>query len=133
VKVFVDLGCFAVGVDLNAGPRNRYVVSGDFNALQYSDESVDIVFTNSIEHAFDLGRLIHEARRVLKPGGRCILELHPGEEEGALVRNDEAISWRRCADVFALFERAGLSLQSRMGFSIPWDGEHAVFMKRAVA
>lgn len=35
VKAFQDLGCFAVGLDLNPGRRNRYVLYGDFHSLAF--------------------------------------------------------------------------------------------------
>ncbi|MBM3458075.1 MAG: class I SAM-dependent methyltransferase, partial [Armatimonadetes bacterium] len=74
VKAFLDLGCFAVGIDLNPGAENRYVVTGDFHALQFPDQCVDAVFTNSLDHAFDLPRLLGEIRRVLRPEGLVVLE-----------------------------------------------------------
>ena len=33
VQAFIDLGCFAVGLDLNPGEDNRFVVHGDFHKL----------------------------------------------------------------------------------------------------
>ena len=39
VKAFIDVGCFAVGIDLNPGQANRYVVTGDFLDLQFADRS----------------------------------------------------------------------------------------------
>ena len=36
VKAFLDLGCFAIGIDLNPGTDNRYVVHGDFHDLQFA-------------------------------------------------------------------------------------------------
>lgn len=69
VKAFIDKGCFAVGVDLNPGRDKRYVLPCDFHALQFADQSVDIVFFNSFDHAFDLTKLLREVTRVLRPGG----------------------------------------------------------------
>src|SRR6185503_1785705 len=40
VKAFLDLGCFSVGIDLNPGEDNRYVVHGDFHNLQFAPGSV---------------------------------------------------------------------------------------------
>lgn len=74
-------GCFAVGVDLNPGRDNRYVLPGDFHALQFADQSVDIVFSNSFDHAFDLTKLLREVTRVLRPGGLLVLEAGVGMEE----------------------------------------------------
>ncbi len=82
VKSFIDLGCFAVGLDLNPGHENRYVVTGDFHHIQFADSSVDIVFTNSLDHAFNLDKLAKEIKRVTKPGGNLILEIVKGEKGG---------------------------------------------------
>ena len=40
VRAFIDQGAFAVGIDLNPGRENRWVVVGDFHALQFADASV---------------------------------------------------------------------------------------------
>jgi SAM-dependent methyltransferase len=128
VKAFLDLGCFPVGIDLNPGDGNRYVVVGDFHDLQYADESVDVVFSNSLDHAFDLERLFAEAKRVLKRGGRLILELNHGEEEGFRPLFYEALAWKRIDDVVELVERAGFSTQRRSDFDYPWRGQHIRFV-----
>src|SRR5207248_1110900 len=60
VKSFLDLGCFAVGIDLNPGRENRYVLHGDFHDLQFAAASIDVAFTNSLDHAFSADRLIAE-------------------------------------------------------------------------
>ncbi|MEY2527921.1 MAG: hypothetical protein QOJ05_11, partial [Verrucomicrobiota bacterium] len=49
VKAFLDLGAFAVGIDLNPGADNRYVVHGDFHDLQFAPGSIDVVYTNSLD------------------------------------------------------------------------------------
>src|SRR2546421_4076105 len=74
VKSFLDLGCFAVGIDLNPGRENRYVLHGDFHDLQFAAGSIDVAFTNSLDHVFAVDRLIAEVARVLKPGGLFLLE-----------------------------------------------------------
>jgi len=81
--VFIDHGVFAVRIDLNPGRDNRRMVVGDFHALQYADASVDVVYTNSLDHAFELERVLAEVRRVLKPEGTCLVEVGLGTEEGA--------------------------------------------------
>jgi SAM-dependent methyltransferase len=74
VKAFLDLGAFAVGIDLNPGKENRYVVHGDFHELQYAPDSIDVVYTNSLDHVFDIDRLAKEVLRVLKPDGLFLVE-----------------------------------------------------------
>ena len=67
VRAFLDCGCFAVGIDLNPGDNNSVVLHGDFHQLVFPDQSVDVVFTNSLDHCFDLNQVCREVLRVLKP------------------------------------------------------------------
>ena len=69
VRAFRERGASAVGIDLNPGPDNPWVIRGDFHALERPDASVDVVYMNSLDHAFDLDALLREIRRVLKSGG----------------------------------------------------------------
>ncbi len=84
VRAFKSLGALAVGIDIAPGPDNPHVLHGDFHDLQFPDGSFDIVFTNALDHVFDLHAVLREAARVLKPAGRFIIELavvEPGRYE----------------------------------------------------
>jgi hypothetical protein len=94
VQAFISLGHFAIGIDLNPGDANRYVVSGDFHALVFADNSLDCVFTNSLDHVFDLAKITSEISRVLKPGGCFVTELFGGYDEGFVAGAYEATHWR---------------------------------------
>lgn len=112
VQSLIGLGHFAIGIDLNPGPSNPYVVTGDFHALVFGDESVDAVYTNSLDHAFDLDRVAAEVRRVLKPGGIFILDAVSGYEEGYTVGDHDCMHWptvRGFADQVA--EAGGLAVR----------------------
>lgn len=69
VQSFIDLGSFSVGIDLNTGKDNKYVVTGDASAIQYPDSSIDIVYTNALDHFLKIEESISEIKRVLKPDG----------------------------------------------------------------
>ncbi len=71
----------AIGIDINPGPANPYVIIGDFHDLQFADASVDCVYCNSLDHAFDLDEIAGEVRRVLKPGGLFVLDIVYGYAE----------------------------------------------------
>ncbi len=129
VKTFQDLGCFAVGLDLNPGPKNKWVLPGDFHELQFPAESVDVVFTNSFDHAFDPEKLIGEVKRVLKPGGLFIIEAIHGEEQAVAPDHYASFWWRRIDDLIALLVRHDFQAVHRATFSDPWPGEQVRFVK----
>lgn len=84
VRAFKRLGALAVGIDIEPGEKNPHVLHGDFHEVAFPDGSFDHVFTNAIDHAFELERLLDEVVRVLKPGGLFHLELswaQPGAHE----------------------------------------------------
>lgn len=95
VRALLQLRYFAVGVDLNPGSGNQYVLSGDFHHLVFPDASVDAVYTNSLDHAFDLERVVREVRRVLRPGGLFVIDLVRGFDEGFVPGEFEALHWAR--------------------------------------
>ena len=122
VKAFIDLGCFAIGIDLNPGPDNRYVVVGDFHNLQFADSSIDVIFTNSLDHVYDLGRLVQEAHRVLLPGGVVVVEMIKGAEEGGKPSVYESLHWSQTEDVIDVFTNVGFEVVHRVGVQYPRPG-----------
>lgn len=126
VKAFVDEGAFAIGLDLNPGPGNRFVVVGDFHEIQYADACVDAIFSNSLDHSRELSSMLCEVGRVLKEGGLFIVEA-PVREKGF----DEwaAISWPSIDSLIGVIEGNGFELQSRMNIEDPYNGEHLRFIR----
>ncbi len=112
VEAFIKLGHFAVGVDLHPGPANSFVVTGDFHALQFADGSVDCIYTNSLDHAYDLDKIVAEVRRVLKPGGFFVLDAVDGYEEGFMVGPRDTTHWPT-AQAFAgmIAERGSFAIE----------------------
>ena len=132
VRAFIDRGAFAVGVDLNPGKDNRWVVVGDFHALQYADDSADFVYTNSLDHVYDLDRVVAEVLRVLKPGGIFLVELGLGTGEGGGAGGFyEALSWERTDELLRRIAGAGFDLRHRTPFTLPWKGVQAALEKPA--
>ncbi len=128
-KAFLDQRCFAVGIDLNPGDGNRYVVHGDFHQLQFADSSVDCVFTNSLDHAFDLDRIVREVARVLKPRGVFLAEIVAGTEDeaGREPGRFEALWWERLESVVQQIADKGFHVEHRESFTFPWRGEQVAF------
>lgn len=65
----------AKGIDLYPGESNPYVTVGDFHSIPAADSSLCIVYTNCLDHSFDLDKVIGQVVRVLMPGGYFLLEL----------------------------------------------------------
>ena len=75
VRAFRSLGAFAVGVDPYPADGGDLVLKGSAQKLQFADSSTDVIFTNVVDHMPDLYAFAHEATRVLKPGGRILMEV----------------------------------------------------------
>ncbi len=130
VRAFIDQGAFAVGIDLNPGPDNRYVVVGDFHDLQFADDSVDYVYTNSLDHAFDLDAILAQVAAVLRPGGALILEANVSAGEGAADAGPyEATVWEDVEVLLGRVRAHGFTLEARSSFEVPWAGEQLTFRR----
>ena len=132
VKAFLDLGYFAVGIDLNPGEDNRYVLSGDFHSLQFADNSVDVIFTNSLDYVYDLDSFLKEVVRVLRPNAVFISETVSGSEEGREPGFFESLRWRKINDIIGEIENRGMPLVERQAISSPWEGEQLIFKNKNI-
>lgn len=94
VRALHSLGYFAIGIDLNPGEENPYVLPGDFHSVVFPDGSVDAVYTNTLDHVFDLDKMIGEIRRLLRPGGIFIADVLQGFDEGFVPGAYESTHWR---------------------------------------
>jgi SAM-dependent methyltransferase len=131
VRAFIDHGAFAVGIDLNPGRENRYVVTGDFHALQFADGSVQVAYTNSLDHAFDLDRVLAEIHRVLAVDGVLLAELNGGDDTPSDAGFYESSSWSGIEDIRRRIEARGFSTERRTPFAVPWPGELLVLHRTA--
>lgn len=123
VKAFLDLGCRATGIDLNPGKDNPHVVEGDFHNLQFPLHSMDVVYTNSLDHAFDIARVATEVLKVLKPRGLMIIEAGPGRDQGGHPGFFESFFWNSLDELMRPFELAGFKITLRRPITYPWPGE----------
>lgn len=129
VKAFLDLRAFAVGIDLNPGADNRYVVHGDFHDLQFAPGSIDVVYTNSLDHAFDIDRIAKEVLKVLKPNGVFLVEAVQGRDQGTNPGFFESFFWKNIDELIRQIEAAGLIVAKRSPITRPWPGEQICFRR----
>jgi len=126
VKAFLDHGCFAVGIDLNPGKSNYYVLPGDFHNLHFADRSADVVFSNSVDHVFDLEKFVKEAVRVLKAGGLLVIEVGRGREEGGSSGFYESLHWSTIEELLSFLKNHGFECLLRQPIDFPVGGEHLI-------
>ncbi|MEY2578876.1 MAG: hypothetical protein QOI49_1700 [Verrucomicrobiota bacterium] len=129
VKAFLDLGAFAVGIDLNPGMDNRYVVHGDFHDLQFAPGSIDVVYTNSLDHAFDIDRIAKEVLKVLKPDGVFLVEAVQGRDQGTNPGFFESFFWKNIDELIRQIEAAGFTVVGRSSITRPWPGDQICFRR----
>jgi SAM-dependent methyltransferase len=68
----------AILSDLNGTAANTYHMRLDANAMPIEDASLDgAIFCRSLHHFQDLGAILGEVHRVLRPGGRLVLLCEP--------------------------------------------------------
>jgi len=79
-EVFVlrEMGVGAIGIDLVDTPP--LVLEGDVHDIQFEDDSCDFVFSNIFDHVLYPDKFVSEIKRVLKPGGYCLLHLSISED-----------------------------------------------------
>ena len=130
VKAFRDIGCFAVGTDINNRPGDPCVLYGDFQKIEFPDGSADVVYTNSMDHVYDVQRVLSEIARVLRPSGTFVLEIAHGGKHGIEPGPYEAFWWESIDDLAAIVERHGFAPVLSEPFEIPYPGEMRVFRRR---
>ena len=80
--------CRAVGIDLVEQLPD--VIKGDFHNIPFPDEHFDFVYTNSLDHAYDLEKVFSEVERVLKENAYLCIDVDFGAygNHEAIIIND---------------------------------------------
>jgi SAM-dependent methyltransferase len=108
----------SIGIDLHPARENDgLVLQGDWHNISFPDQSFENVFTNAIDHCFDLSKLITEILRVLKPGGRLYLmlskkqSLHTKENKDEyMLKSSNFLFWEDGEDLIEGFKNFGFTL-----------------------
>jgi SAM-dependent methyltransferase len=98
----------SIGTDLIA--NQPYVVVEDFHNLSFEDETIDIFYSNSIDHSNDPPRMFSEISRCLKASGYFIADFqfeHMGSYEACKIDNleDAKSASPDCLEVISVTER----------------------------
>ena len=103
----------AIGIDLNIGKDPKpFMIEGDFHNMPFKKNSFDTIYTNSIDHCFDIARLSQEVSRVLKTKGKLLIELGHSlmskKKRMMLIkepryRKFESIMWEYASDIEKAF------------------------------
>lgn len=134
VRAFRSLGAFAWGTDIAPGSENAYVTFGDMHNLEeLSASAADVVYTNSLDHSFDLVRVVKATQRILRPGGLWIVELLNENRAGDF----ESRRWNSAEEIVSALtapislddgtdqnNRTRFRFVSQTAFTQPWDGVH---------
>lgn len=100
------------------GKRNPLVLHGDFQRLQFPDHCLDAVYSNSLDHAYELEGVVAEIERVLVPNGAAVIEVVAANRFGRW----EATYWTDDNAVAEVFNRAGFKIRGRKRITVPWEG-----------
>ena len=93
VRVFGELGLLAVGVDLNPGENNPYTLHGDFHDLKFPDSVFGVVYSNVLDHVFDIDKFMTEAVRVIRPDGLIYFNCGDSIQEAGAIDPYGAMYW----------------------------------------
>jgi ubiquinone/menaquinone biosynthesis C-methylase UbiE len=97
-------------------------VAGVGENIPISENCADLVFCiNVLDHVIDADQILREVRRILKPGGTLVLEVHtfPGLLKPFLVfDHPHTFHWTE-HDVHRMAERAGFSIQKTTQRAFP--------------
>jgi len=75
-----ELGFDTFGIDLVS--KSPHVLVGDFNNLPFKSESIDLAYSNAIDHAYNIELLSNNVNRVLKFNGYFIIDVFLAKIKG---------------------------------------------------
>lgn len=106
------------GIDLH--PINKIVIKGDWHDIPFPDGSFENVYSNSIDHCFDVGKLAHEIHRVLRPCGVFYFQIlvkqmlanfdTPDAKQKNVRKSSNFLFWEDGPDMTREFEKYGFRL-----------------------
>lgn len=128
VRVFKKMNYYSIGIDLNPGDNNCDVFPADFNYLPFYNSIADVIFTNVLDHAYNLATLLDEMERILSRIGIIIIEI----PEGYMTKDPgmyESTWWDNISTIKNLFYKRKFKLIYENIFYFPWTGRQLRFRK----
>ena len=100
VHALRNLNYDAIGIDIFVTKNNKYVHYGEFEKIPYENKTFDAIYTNSVDHIFNIKKTVNEIDRVLKKGGYLLINLMKGIDEGHdMAGTFESLVWKKRSDV----------------------------------
>jgi hypothetical protein len=113
IEAFRDVGYHPIGIDLE--PLGEGVIYSDFHFLPFGNRSFDVVFTNSIDHVFNVYKFLAQVRRVT--ASIFILELAKGGPQ-----EYESFTWSSLRQIMILLVQEGFKIVRMSAYEEPWGG-----------
>ena len=102
VHALRNLNYDAIGIDIYVTKNNKYVHYGEFEKIPYEDKTFDAVYTNSVDHIYNIKKTVNEFDRVLNKDGYLLVNLMKGIEEGhEMAGTYESLAWKKRIDILS--------------------------------
>jgi len=102
VQAFNELGFEAIGIDLVE--CKPYVIAMDMMDMKFNYK-FDIIYTNAIDHAFDVVKFIKEIKNNIVELGIVVIDWNHNAK--GTIGAWEAVNLEDCEEIVSLFEDAG--------------------------
>jgi len=109
VNALRNLGFLAIGIDIEFSRNNKYVHYGDFHEIPFPNSVFDMVYTNCLDHSFNINDLFAEIKRVLKKNGKFLTDVSKESPIGSF----ESFGWEDINDVINILEINNFKLQNK--------------------
>jgi SAM-dependent methyltransferase len=124
VKAFRKLNSYAIGIDLMYPKNSKFVHYGDFHEIPYPDGVFDYVFTNSLDHSFDINKILSEVKRVLNKDGTFLCNIVIGHAEGFKYFKEgphESFTWSKRKDLVDKISKKYFFLEKEVKIDNRWS------------
>lgn len=119
----------AIGIDLHpAQPDDGLVLEGDWHHIEFPDNKFDNVFTNSIDHCYDLSLMSAEVHRVLKPNGIFVVAIADWQKLSTksdkaeyMLSSQNYLFWKSGKDLAKSIISFGFDLDGIFKFRSSWE------------